>query len=84
MVDYPVFHFHTNGTIMKSLGIIDIEITLQNKKIPATFMILENSPSNLVLERFFLKNNWGFINATYGFMKFIAPINRRFFFPIKK
>ena len=68
---------------MKSLG-IDVEITLQNKKIPATFMILENSPSNLVLGRSFLKGNGGFINAKYGFMKFIAPINRIFFFPIKK
>ena len=58
MVDYPVFHFHTNGTIMKSLGIID--------------------RSNLDFERSFLKSNGGFINAKYGFMKFIAPINRRF------
>jgi hypothetical protein len=84
MVDYPVFHFHADGTIIKSVGIINVEITMQNKNIPTTFMILTKSPSNIVLGRSFLKSNGGFINAKYGFMKFVAPINRKFFFPIKK
>ena len=84
MVDYSVFHFHTAGTIIKSLWIINVEITMQNKTIHATFMIPAKSPSNIVLGRSFLKRNGGFINTKYGFMKFIAPINRRFFFPIKK
>ena len=84
MVDYPVFHFHADGTIIKCVGMINVEITMQNKNIPTTFMILTKSPSNIVLGRSFLKSNGGFINAKYGFMKFVSPINRRFFFPIKK
>ena len=85
MVNYPVFHFHDDGTIAKSIGIInDVKITIQNKTVPVNFMILAKSPDNIVLGRSFLKSNGGFINAKYGFMKFNTPINRRFFFPIKK
>ena len=29
MIDYPVFHFHADGTIVKSVGIInDVEVTI--------------------------------------------------------
>ena len=85
MVSYPVFHFHADGTIIKSIGIInDVKVTIQNKTVPVNFMILAKSPGNIVLGRSFLKNNGVFINAKYGFMKFNTPINRRFFFPIKK
>ena len=29
MVDYPVFHFHSGATIVKSMGIInDVEVTI--------------------------------------------------------
>ena len=85
MVSYPVFHFHADGTIIKSIGIInDVKVTIQNKTVPVNFMILAKSPGNIVLGRPFLKNNGVFINAKYGFMKFNTPINRRFFFPIKK
>ena len=85
MVDYPVFYFHSDGTIVKSMGIInDVEVTIQDKVVPINFMVLAKSPNNIVLGRSFLKSNGGFINARYGFLKFNAPINRRFFFPIKK
>ena len=37
-----------------------------------------------MLRRSFLKVVGGFINVKYGFIHFISPINRRFFFPLKK
>lgn len=81
MTEYPFYHPHANGSLIKILGrIVNIPVTIRNKTFPIDFVILDKPQDNIVFGRFFLKVVGGFINLKHGYIYLNVPISKRVLF----